>query len=132
VEAIDRAAGTYAQFLLRGVTGSGKTEVYLRTIERVVARGQQALVLVPEIALTPQLIERFAARFDAPLAVLHSGLTDLERLQAWRAAQNRGGTGGDRHAVRRVCTSRASRLDRRRRGTRCFVQAAGGIPLLGA
>ena len=87
VEAVDRAAGTYAQFLLRGVTGSGKTEVYLRAIERVVARGQQALVLVPEIALTPQLVERFAARFGAPLAVLHSALTDLERLQAWRAAQ---------------------------------------------
>jgi primosomal protein N' (replication factor Y) len=88
VAAIDGAAGTYAQFLLRGVTGSGKTEVYLRAIESVVARGSQALVLVPEIALTPQLVERFAARFDAPLAVLHSALTDLERLQAWRAARS--------------------------------------------
>jgi primosomal protein N' (replication factor Y) len=88
VTAIGAATGTYAQFLLEGVTGSGKTEVYLRAIERVVANGSQALVLVPEIALTPQLVARFTSRFDAPLAVLHSGLTDLERLQAWRAAQN--------------------------------------------
>jgi primosomal protein N' (replication factor Y) len=54
----------------------------------VVARGEQALVLVPEISLTPQLVERCAARFDAPLAVLHSGLTDADRLQAWRAARS--------------------------------------------
>ena len=70
------------------MTGSGKTEVYLRAIARVVARGEQALVLVPEISLTPQLVERFAARFAAPLAVLHSGLTDAERLHAWRAARS--------------------------------------------
>ncbi len=80
--------GRYTSFLLHGVTGSGKTEVYLRAIESVVARGQQALVLVPEIALTPQLVSRFAARFDAPLAVLHSSLTDQERLRAWRAARS--------------------------------------------
>ena len=82
------AHGAYAPFVLHGVTGSGKTEVYLRAIERVVARGEQALVLVPEISLTPQLVERFATRFGAPLAVLHSGLGDAERLQAWRAARS--------------------------------------------
>ena len=85
--AIDSAQGSFTSFLLHGVTGSGKTEVYLRAIESVVARGQQALVLVPEIALTPQLVSRFAARFDAPLAVLHSSLADQERLRAWRAAR---------------------------------------------
>ena len=88
ITAIDAAQGGFVSFLLHGVTGSGKTEVYLRAIEAVVARGQQALVLVPEIALTPQLVSRFAARFDAPLAVLHSSLTDQERLRAWRAARS--------------------------------------------
>ena len=88
IEAIAAAAGTFAPFLLHGVTGSGKTEVYLRAIAEVVGRGQQALVLVPEISLTPQLVARFAARFDAPLAVLHSSLPDQERLRAWRAARS--------------------------------------------
>jgi primosomal protein N' (replication factor Y) len=88
IDAIAAAAGGSAPFLLHGVTGSGKTEVYLRAIAEVVRRGQQSLVLVPEIALTPQLVARFAARFDAPLAVLHSSLTDQERLRAWRAARS--------------------------------------------
>ncbi|HVN41500.1 MAG TPA: primosomal protein N' [Steroidobacteraceae bacterium] len=86
--AIEAARGRFASFLLHGVTGSGKTEVYLRAIEAAVARGEQALVLVPEIALTPQLVERFAARFAAPLAVLHSSLAEGERLAAWRAARS--------------------------------------------
>jgi primosomal protein N' (replication factor Y) len=88
IDAIAGAHGRHVSFLLHGVTGSGKTEVYLRAIEEIVARGEQALVLVPEIALTPQLVSRFAARFDAPLAVLHSSLTDQERLRAWRAARS--------------------------------------------
>ena len=88
IDAIAGAQGRFAPFLLHGVTGSGKTEVYLRAIEDVVGRGEQALVLVPEIALTPQLVSRFAARFDAPLAVLHSSLSDQERLRAWRAARS--------------------------------------------
>jgi primosomal protein N' (replication factor Y) (superfamily II helicase) len=88
VAAIGQAAGQFQQFLLHGVTGSGKTEVYLRAIERVVEQGQQALVLVPEIALTPQLVARFTERFRAPLAVLHSSRTDQERLHAWRAARS--------------------------------------------
>ena len=88
IDAIVAAQGRSASFLLHGVTGSGKTEVYLRAIEAVVARGEQALVLVPEIALTPQLVSRFAARFDTPLAVLHSSLTDQERLRAWRLARS--------------------------------------------
>ena len=86
VEAITQADG-FRCFLLHGVTGSGKTEVYLGAIDTVIRRGQQALVLVPEIALTPQLVARFARRFPVPIAVLHSGLTDAERLCAWRAAQ---------------------------------------------
>lgn len=70
-------------FLLHGVTGSGKTEVYLGTIERSLARGRGAIVLVPEIALTPQLEARFRSRFGDEVVVLHSGLTDAERRRRW-------------------------------------------------
>lgn len=87
VERIRASLGSFTSHLLYGVTGSGKTEVYLHAIADVLARDQQALVLVPEIALTPQLISRFRGRFDAPLAVLHSGLNDTERLAAWRDAR---------------------------------------------
>jgi primosomal protein N' (replication factor Y) len=82
------ALGGFRRLLLHGVTGSGKTEVYLQAIAAVVARGEQALVLAPEIALTPQLIARFAARFRQAIAVLHSSLADGERLAAWRAARS--------------------------------------------
>jgi primosomal protein N' (replication factor Y) len=71
-------------FLLHGVTGSGKTEIYLRAIGRTLRQGRQALVLVPEIALTAQLVRRFAARFPGRLAVLHSGLRLGERYDEWR------------------------------------------------
>jgi primosomal protein N' (replication factor Y) len=83
------ASGGFAPFLLHGVTGSGKTEVYLRAIAEVLARGRQALVLVPEIGLTPQLVARFRSWFQGRavrLAVLHSGLGEGERYDAWRAA----------------------------------------------
>jgi primosomal protein N' (replication factor Y) len=79
--AIER--GRFAGVLLHGITGSGKTEVYLRVIARVRALGGGAIVLVPEIALTPQLAERFRARFGDEVAVLHSGLTPQQRLDAW-------------------------------------------------
>jgi len=72
--------------LLFGITGSGKTEVYLQVIGKILQEGRQALVLVPEIGLTPQTINRFRDRFNVPVYALHSGLTDAERLQAWRAA----------------------------------------------
>jgi primosomal protein N' (replication factor Y) len=74
----------FAAFLLHGVTGSGKTEVYLSAIERVVARGREAIVLVPEISLTPQTIRRFRRRFPR-IAVLHSHLSDAERHRHWKA-----------------------------------------------
>ena len=77
------AAEEFGVIVLQGVTGSGKTEVYLRAIEDVVERGRQAIVLVPEIALTPQTIRRFRERFTH-VAVLHSGLTDVERHRQWR------------------------------------------------
>lgn len=73
----------FASFLLEGVTGSGKTEVYLRMIEHTLAAGRNALVLVPEIALTPQLGRRFRARFGDSVATFHSGLTTAERRDEW-------------------------------------------------
>ena len=79
--------GDHEQTLL-GVTGSGKTEVYLSVLENVLAQGKQALVMVPEIGLTPQPIARFRERFNAPVEVLHSGLNDSERLSAWLKAKN--------------------------------------------
>jgi primosomal protein N' (replication factor Y) (superfamily II helicase) len=77
-------AGGFGSFLLQGITGSGKTEVYLRVIAEARAAGRGALVLVPEIALTPQLAARFRARFGEDVAVLHSALPPRERLAAWR------------------------------------------------
>jgi len=78
------AADGFTAWLLHGVTGSGKTEVYLRLIERTLAAGKQALVLAPEIHLTPQMVERFKRRFpDRKLVSLHSGLSDGDRLAGW-------------------------------------------------
>ncbi len=76
-------ASEHRTLLLHGVTGSGKTEVYIRAIEEVVSYGRQAIVLVPEISLTPQTIRRFASRFSS-IAVLHSHLTDAERHGHWQ------------------------------------------------
>lgn len=73
--------------LLEGVTGSGKTEVYLQAIERVINQGKQALILVPEIGLTPQTVSRFKQRFNLPVVALHSNLSDRQRLDAWLQAR---------------------------------------------
>lgn len=81
-------AAAYRAYLLDGVTGSGKTEVYLQIISKVIAEGRQALVLVPEIGLTPQLVQRFRQRLPCPVAVLHSGLSDQDRLYAWLAGRD--------------------------------------------
>lgn len=86
VQSIVEALGGFVSFLLYGVTGSGKTEVYLQCIDAARKRGMQTLVLVPEIALTPQLMRRFEARLDGCLVTLHSGLNDTERLQNWLLA----------------------------------------------
>lgn len=79
-------AGGFHAFLLEGVTGSGKTEVYLRAIDRVLSSGRDVIVLVPEIALTPQVLQRFRERFGDRVAELHSGLTVSERHRQWRRA----------------------------------------------
>ncbi|WP_067518828.1 primosomal protein N' [Endozoicomonas ascidiicola] len=85
-EAITDGLGSFNTYLLEGVTGSGKTEVYLQTISAALAKGLQTLVLIPEIGLTPQTVKRFRDRFNVPVACLHSGLSDGERLQGWLEA----------------------------------------------
>ncbi|MBR0578816.1 primosomal protein N' [Bacillus sp. FSL K6-0046] len=74
----------YETFLLHGVTGSGKTEIYLQTIDHVLQKGKEAIVLVPEISLTPQMVQRFKERFGSNVAVLHSGLSTGEKYDEWR------------------------------------------------
>lgn len=76
-------------YLVDGVTGSGKTEVYLNLIKPVLDKGKQALILVPEIGLTPQTINRFKRRFNVPVEVMHSALNDTERLNAWLSARDK-------------------------------------------
>ena len=78
----------FKSWLLDGVTGSGKTEIYLQSIEKILRYGRQALVLIPEISLTPQTEKRFRDRFNVPLVTLHSGLTDKARLEAWARAKS--------------------------------------------
>ncbi len=86
VSAINQQEG-FGCFLLDGVTGSGKTEVYLSVMERVLRQGRSVLVLVPEIGLTPQTIARFRRRFPLPMEVLHSAVNDTERLASWQRAR---------------------------------------------
>jgi primosomal protein N' (replication factor Y) len=83
-----RANDDFGVYLVEGVTGSGKTEVYLHRMRDVINRGKQVLVLVPEIGLTPQLVTRLRRRLGIEPALLHSGLTDVQRLAAWRAARS--------------------------------------------
>ncbi len=87
-EAVRASHGGFHCFLLAGLTGSGKTEVYLQLIRETLAAGRQALVLIPEINLGPQTLARFERRFNARIALLHSALTDRERLDAWLAARD--------------------------------------------
>jgi primosomal protein N' (replication factor Y) len=84
---IHKVIGKFQGILLDGLTGSGKTEVYLQAMQPVLEAGLQVLVLVPEIGLTPQTINRFKARFHAEIVMLHSNMTDVARLRAWQAAQ---------------------------------------------
>jgi primosomal protein N' (replication factor Y) (superfamily II helicase) len=81
-------AGDSRPVLLHGVTGSGKTEVYISALEKLVAEGKGGIILVPEIALTPQLVGRFSRRFPGKVAILHSDLKDRERFQQWERVRN--------------------------------------------
>lgn len=86
VHAVNSASDKFQTFLLNGVTGSGKTEVYLQCLDKTLSQGKQVLILVPEISLTPQLMRRFQRRVSGCLVSLHSGLNDTERLQNWMIA----------------------------------------------
>jgi len=87
-QTLGQAAGHAAPpILLHGVTGSGKTEIYLRAVQAILAQGRQAIVLVPEIALTPQTVQRFAGRFPGQVGLVHSGLSIGERFDTWRRAR---------------------------------------------
>ncbi|VDZ54767.1 Primosomal protein N' [Serratia odorifera] len=119
----------FAAWLLAGVTGSGKTEVYLSVLENILAKGRQALVLVPEIGLTPQTIARFRERFNAPVEVLHSGLNDSERLAVWLRARQRRSGDCHRHALCPVYAVCPLGRDHHRRRARQFVQTAGRLAL---
>ena len=88
VEKVSASLDQFQAFLLEGITGSGKTEVYLHLVEQVLLKQEQSLILVPEINLTPQLINRFEERFSVPIAVLHSGLNHSQRLLAWQQARD--------------------------------------------
>src|SRR6187200_129128 len=111
VAAIDGVAGADRELLLHGVTGSGKTEVYLAAVEAALARGRTAIVLVPEIGLAPQAVARFRARLGDRFAVLHSALSDGERLR--------------RPPLGRLRAAGRSRAGRDRRGARRLLQAGG-------
>jgi primosomal protein N' (replication factor Y) len=86
VETVRQALGRFRAFLLEGVTGSGKTEVYIQLLLAALAKGRQGLILVPEIGLTPQLQRRLSERIPTPMVVLHSSLGERERELAWRSA----------------------------------------------
>jgi primosomal protein N' (replication factor Y) len=87
VDRVNDSLDAYNAFLLEGVTGSGKTEVYMRVIDSVISQGRQVLVLLPEISLTPQIESRFRQRFGIRIAVSHSSLTDAQRCQSWLSVQ---------------------------------------------
>ncbi|MDQ1362917.1 MAG: hypothetical protein QG652_777, partial [Pseudomonadota bacterium] len=88
VSCVTAALNQFQTFLLHGITGSGKTEVYLALTEAALAQGRQVLILVPEISLTPQLTRRFRRRLSVPIAALHSGMNDRQRQCAWGMAAN--------------------------------------------
>ena len=88
IDEIQNKTNQFGVFLLDGVTGSGKTEVYLNSIVNIVKNNQQVLVLIPEIGLTPQLLQRFKSRFGESVATLHSNMNDTERYHVWQRTKN--------------------------------------------
>ena len=99
------------------MTGSGKTEIYLRVIEEVLKRGKNAFYLVPEIALTPQTVARVRAQFGETVAVFHSGLGQGERFDEWWRVKARRGAGGGWRPLRFVCAAGQPGSDYLGRGT---------------
>ena len=100
INTLESSLGTFKPFLLHGVTGSGKTEVYMQIIKKVLDLGKEVIVLVPEISLTPQLVSNFKSRFKGDIAILHSGLSDGEKYDEWRKIE--------RHEVKIVIGARSA------------------------
>lgn len=86
---INKSLNNYNTFLLHGITGSGKTEVYMQIIDEVINNGKEAIMLVPEISLTPQFVNKFISRFDKNVAILHSGLSNGEKYDEWRKIERK-------------------------------------------
>lgn len=99
----------YNEFLIYGVTGSGKTEIYLQLIEHILEKGKTAIVLVPEISLTPQMVDRFLARFGDVIAVLHSKLSVGERYDEWQKINLRKSKNCNWSKVCNICTNKKFR-----------------------
>lgn len=109
-QAFDRINNSnFKEFLLYGVTGSGKTEVYLQLIQSTLDKGKRAIVLVPEISLTPQMVNRFSSRFGDCICVLHSKLSIGERNDQWKNIKNRKMQNCNRSKVSNICTNRQFR-----------------------
>lgn len=89
IEVVKQHIGSFVPFLLHGVTGSGKTEVYMHIIEEVLMKGKEAIVLVPEISLTPQMVDNFKKRFGVKIAILHSRLNNGEKYDEWRRIERK-------------------------------------------
>ena len=121
----------FAPFLLHGVTASGKTEVYLAAAQEALDQGRQVLVLLPEIALTHPVALEFRRRFGERVALLHSGLTDSQRLDQWRRSGRGRGFGGGGGPLRGLCAPPPPGPHRGGRRTRPGLQARGGPPLPG-
>ena len=108
------ASGSFHVALLDGVTGSGKTEVYFEAVAEIIRRGKQSLILMPEIALTGQFLDRFAQRFGVRPLEWHSELTPRTRARNWAAIVGGRGAGRGRRALGAVSALRQSRPDHRR------------------
>ena len=124
-------AQAFSVTLLDGVTGSGKTEVYFEAVARTLEKGRQALIMLPEIALTSQFMDRFTRRFGCPPVEWHSALSSAERAQRLARRRHRGSARGGRRALGAVPALQGARPHRRRRGARHRLQAGGSRPLPG-
>ena len=129
IDAITANTEEHGVHLLQGVTGSGKTEVYIEAVKRVIAQNRQALILVPEIGLTTQFIDRLRQRLPVDIRVQHSALSETERLRNWQAAKNGACAGDNRHPVCDLDTAQITGAIRRRRRTRSLLQTGQRIPL---
>ena len=127
--ALATALGGFKPFLLHGVTGSGKTAVYLAAMQRALDRGLSSILLVPEIGLTPQMVGLLDQAFGQKVALLHSALTPEERSEQWRRIQRGRCADCGGHALGDLCAGAEPGIDSGGRGTRPELQAGGDAAL---